>query len=982
MRPEEIQSLLDNTSQSLIEVYFELQTRFEETYGTNTVVLIEVGSFFEIYGVDNDHQKIGKTKEIAELLNLQITRKNKSYPENSVKNPLMAGFPTVSFERFMARLAQENKYTIVLVRQKGVPPKVTRYVDQIVSPGVNFDYTLDHEDSFIASLFVDRNNGIYSAGYTAIDVTTGKTYAFEVHGTKEDKTVALDEIFRLLQTHRTAELILTAVSPNIDLQEVSQYLEIQDHGTVHINTDRHTISYQNELFKQVYITKSFLSHIEYLDLERKPLTSESLAVLIEFIIEHDQKVLQKLKKPTILENKNFLYLGNNPLEQLSITSKDPDELTVLKLMDKTVTSMGRRLLRERLLHPIIHKIELENRYALAEAMTEIADHIQLELRKIYDLERIVRRIRLGRLHPLEINFLYDSLVATRDILELIEEKADATQLQTYVDGVSQLVDCIRTMEQRFDFNESSKVLFGDISTSLFQRGVHTELDELVDQKNAFEQKMETIRAKILELLQERTGKEEHEYVLVKQLEKEGHYISMTKNRYVLIEDALENAFVSVDGTVYAFSDFGIKVLKTNVKLTAPVIDQISEEIVSVHAKIVALAKELFLKELLLLEEHYTDLWEQTIECISKIDVAVSTIRTATSMSLVRPEILDTKDNTQLLEIESLRHPLVEAGEEQGVYIPNTVVLGNAAHALQKSVLQEIGDDVKGVLLYGINSSGKSSLMKSIGVALVLAQSGFFVPASSMRFTLFHELFTRIIAKDNLRKGLSSFAVEMLELKNIFNRCSDKSLILGDEISHGTETLSAISIVSATIARLTEKQSMFLFTTHLHQLHKLDLLKEYSNVASVHMAVSYDEDKDVLVFDRFLKQGSGSSIYGLEFAQSLHMDDGFIKKALAIRKELANELNNAELLTKKQQSRYNKKLFFTSCALCDDPVEDTHHIQPQQNADAHGKIGHMDKDHKANLVPLCKECHNKVHAGELVIKGFVMTSEGLQLDIES
>jgi DNA mismatch repair protein MutS len=272
-------------------------------------------------------------------------------------------------------------------------------------------------------------------------------------------------------------------------------------------------------------------------------------------------------------------------------------------------------------------------------------------------------------------------------------------------------------------------------------------------------------------------------------------------------------------------------------------------------------------------------------------------------------------------------------------------------------------------------------MKSIGVAVMLAQSGFFVPATSMRFSVFSEVFTRILAQDNFEKGLSSFAVEMMELKNIFNRCSTKSLILGDEISHGTETLSALSIVSATIEHLVEKGTLFIFTTHLHQLCNLGRIQRLKEVVSVHLEVSYDAAQDKLLFERKLQAGSGSSIYGLEFAQSLHIDPEFMKRAQTIRKELAKDYEELELLTKKQRSKYHKELYLTSCAICKGIVEDTHHIRPQETADADGNIGHFHKNHKYNLLPLCKDCHNKVHDAKLLIRGFIMTSQGLEVDFE-
>ena len=293
----------------------------------------------------------------------------------------------------------------------------------------------------------------------------------------------------------------------------------------------------------------------------------------------------------------------------------------------------------------------------------------------------------------------------------------------------------------------------------------------------------------------------------------------------------------------------------------------------------------------------------------------------------------------------------------------------------------IEKDVRGILLYGINSSGKSSLMKSIGICIILAQSGFYVPAKRMKFTLFKEIFVRIIARDNFEKGLSSFAVEMLEMKNIFNRCTPQSIILGDEISHGTETLSALAIVSATIQRLSNAGAIFMFTTHLHQLHNMNILKKLNHVVSVHLNVRYDEEKDRLIFDRNLQKGSGSSVYGLEFAESLHMDKEFLKLAINIRKEIAHEHKNLELLTKKQKNLYNKKLFITTCIICNKKVSDIHHITPQKEADKNGNIKHFHKNHKYNLVPLCKNCHDNVHSGKLKINGFKMTSNGLELDIE-
>jgi DNA mismatch repair protein MutS len=304
--------------------------------------------------------------------------------------------------------------------------------------------------------------------------------------------------------------------------------------------------------------------------------------------------------------------------------------------------------------------------------------------------------------------------------------------------------------------------------------------------------------------------------------------------------------------------------------------------------------------------------------------------------------------------------------------PETVMLDSSVHD---------GHDINGVLLYGINSSGKSSLMKSIGIAVLLAQSGFYVPASSMKFSLFESLFTRIVSRDNLQKGLSTFAVEMLELKNIFNRAGTRSLILGDEISHGTETLSGVAIVASAIIKLAKLRSLFLFATHLHQLASMEEMRRLENVVDLHLSVEYDEALDKLLFNRILQPGSGSSVYGLEFARSLHMDHAFLEAANRIRKRLSNDFDELELLVKKRSSKYNKDLYVTTCVICGAKAEDVHHIAHRSSADARGFIGHVPVNHRHNLIPLCRDHHREIHEGKLRVKGFVMTSNGLELDVE-
>jgi DNA mismatch repair protein MutS len=435
-------------------------------------------------------------------------------------------------------------------------------------------------------------------------------------------------------------------------------------------------------------------------------------------------------------------------------------------------------------------------------------------------------------------------------------------------------------------------------------------------------------------------------------------------------------------------DFSVKKLTNSVKITSPFTDKLSDELMKNRRKIIALVKDRFISLQSIYERKYSLLFDRVISFIADLDVGVSSSKTAQIYKHSRPMIVDVESDENFMQLIQLRHPLIEIQSQGGIYIPNDIVMGNRSYMdlpHPKSVMLDLsvhdGHEINGVLLYGINSSGKSSLMKSIGLSVLMAQAGFFVSASVMKFSLFDSLFTRIVSRDNLAKGLSTFAVEMLELKNIFNRATVRSLILGDEISHGTETLSGVAIVSSAIIKLSSLRSIFLFATHLHQLSTMQEIRDLKNVVDLHLSVEYDEALDKLIFNRVLQSGSGSSIYGLEFAKSLHMDSEFLDIANKIRKRLAKDFDELELLVKKRTSKYNRDLYLTKCVICGNIAEDVHHINHKSLADSSGFIGHFHKDTKHNLIPLCKEHHKEIHEGGIKVEGFVMTSSGLELKYE-
>jgi DNA mismatch repair protein MutS len=274
----------------------------------------------------------------------------------------------------------------------------------------------------------------------------------------------------------------------------------------------------------------------------------------------------------------------------------------------------------------------------------------------------------------------------------------------------------------------------------------------------------------------------------------------------------------------------------------------------------------------------------------------------------------------------------------------------------------------------MNASGKSSLMKAIGLAVLLAQVGSYVPATSMTLRPYRKLATRILNQDNLWAGLSSFAVEMSELREIFSVADHQTLVLGDELCSGTESVSATAIVAAGIQHLMKAGSQFVLATHLHDLMKLEQIKTLQKLCVYHLHVEYDRVRDLLVYHRTLQPGSGSTMYGLEVAKALHLPVDMIDAAFSIRRTLLGEVATEEAV----KSAWSSSLILQSCVRCGSKVSKTleaHHLEPRKDAiDGRNKDG-QDLNHVRNLATLCQVCHDEHHAHVVEIGPIEDTSDG-------
>lgn len=302
------------------------------------------------------------------------------------------------------------------------------------------------------------------------------------------------------------------------------------------------------------------------------------------------------------------------------------------------------------------------------------------------------------------------------------------------------------------------------------------------------------------------------------------------------------------------------------------------------------------------------------------------------------------------------------------YIANDIALGDGDS-------EDGENNPSGILLYGINAAGKSSYMKSVGLAVIMAQAGMYVAADGFAFSPYDHIFTRIPSGDNLFKGQSTFVTEISELRTILNESTHRSLVIGDELASGTESVSAISIVAAGVKTLADRNASFIFATHLHEVAQLEVIKRLANVAIFHISVHYDDARGVLVYDRLLKPGCGETLYGLEVCKSLDMPLAFMQLAHTIRKE---HLHLSPTVVDTKVSRYSSEVFVDVCSVCHQRAEEVHHIQHQARADKDGFIGRIHKNDTHNLVALCQTCHDHVHNETMNMHGVAQTSAGKML----
>jgi DNA mismatch repair protein MutS len=1085
---EQIQNIEDTPKpiyKSIYEEYFDYCNKYTAIYGEKTCVLLEVGSFFEIYTYkniyinkqsDNLNEQANKRcitneiqhpncQEISKFCNLNLVEKKQTY-QNENQIILMMGFRNYMMDKYVQKLTDAN-YTVVVYIQEKKGKEILRKLHNIYSKGTFLTFDTEEDLQNIQKPFINNTNYILCIwikicnlhstsiistvdtcplqtpniqktivyGVSAINICTGYSTIFEYETPYLLTPTTFDELERFVLTFPSNEVIF--IAPQIDKQTseiILKYAGVQC-NLIHFITQE-TINLQTFLQnkiknceKQVYIntilntyfnntnavntnavntnavntnavnTNAVNTNIDLNilsnnnmfyqceEFQKNTIATQSFCYLLEFIKEHNCDLIRKIAIPTFTNTSFQLILANHTLRQLNIIDDNNIDIkinsrfsSVLSFTNRCKTAIGRRVFQRQLLSPTFNETWLLNEYnkisdILVNLDSEKIEYIRKMFGQMRDIEKITRQLILRKLYPSHLYHLYETILILENINIYIKDNWANTTLngcpiyenavflenvkifKNYLEGVFFLEVCKKT--------NSIQVFEENIIAPL----VSIELDSLIKkQKNTMVQ-LNDIHKYLNQLIQQNQLQHSTEYIKIHETDKSGFSFQITKKRAKILKQILtdmqKDENLSISSSINASSKILIPIKDIHIISCSTTNDEITFQLLSNICKIMhtvqdeineQIYKE-YMKILNILENEWYNKILNFIKYIGDVDVLINKAYIAKKYNYCCPKLYsNVKDESNpssfidksFIRAKNMRHCLIEHIQTSEIYVANDIHIGC--------------DNQDGILLYGTNAIGKTSFIRSIGICVVLAQAGMFVPCDTFEYKPYHSIFSRIIGNDNLFKNMSTFQVEMSELRIILKHGDENSLILGDEVCSSTELESGLSIITATLIELHKRNSSFIFATHFHEILHFEEIKNLTNLQIKHLEVQFDAVSGKLVYNRKLKEGVGVTSYGLTVCKSLNMPIEFMEKAIEIRNR--HYPINGNILSY-QQSKYNSNKLVGICENCKmEFSSEIHHIHPQKNSIQNGYInsknGSFHKNHIANLQSLCENCHKKMH----------------------
>jgi DNA mismatch repair protein MutS len=787
----------------------------------DAMLLFRVGDFYETFGED--------AKKAAKVLGIILTKRG----AGSETETALAGFPHHSLNTYLPKLVKAGMRVAIcdqLEDPKMTKTIVKRGVTELVTPGValNDEVLQSNSNNFLAAIHFGKK----LLGVSFLDVSTGEFLTAQ--GTSE-------YIDKLLQNFNPSEVL-------VQKQHKNKFKELFG--------DRfYTFYLEDWIFQSTYANETLTNHFKVKTLKGFGVDELnegiiSSGAILYYLSETQHNKLEHIQVINRIAEDNYVWMDRFTIRNLELYhSTSVNAVTLLDVIDQTVSPMGGRLLKRWLALPLKDINRIKKRHDIVKYLIDNDDFFELttyQIKQISDIERLVSKVATGKVNPREVVLLKNSLNAIIPI-KTAAEKSDNESLKIIGE---QLQNC-NTLREKISktLNEDAPVNINKGNS--IAKGVSEELDELRAISTSGKDYLDAMLARETE----RTGISSLKIAFNNVF---GYYIEVRNTHKNKVPDDWIRKQTLVNAERYITEE----------------LKEYETKILGAEEKISKLEQELFADLISSLLDYIQPI-QLNAQLIGQIDCLCSFAQIAKQNNYVRPQLDESTD----LEIKNGRHPVIEKqlpiGEE---YIANDVVLNTH--------LQQI------IMITGPNMSGKSAILRQTALIVLLAQMGSYVPAQNARIGIVDKIFTRVGASDNISMGESTFMVEMNETASILNNLSDRSLVLLDEIGRGTSTYDGISIAWAIAEYLHEHPSKAktLFATHYHELN--DMTNTFDRIKNFNVSVK--ELKDKVIFLRKLVPGGSEHSFGIYVAKLAGMPGSVVHRATKMLKQLEKNHTNTEV----------------------------------------------------------------------------------------
>ena len=809
----------------MLQQYLEIKGQHEDT-----ILFYRMGDFYEMFFDD--------AIVASKILGITLTSRNKK--SDAVQVP-MCGIPYHAAQTYLAKLIKAGR-RVAICEQTESPAEakgiVKREVVRIISPGVITDDLLldDKSNNYICSLVVKDTAGQRLYGASFLDVSTGEFLVGEYSDKSKGDEVILDQLTRLMPSE-----LLISVKERTALDSLIQQISTFIPGIC--ITERDSLQYHVGAAEELLFDHFGVVTLDGFGCSRFSIGIIAAGTLLDYIQETQKTAIDHIEKLTPLDTNSILHIDDSSrrnLELIQTLVGGQRQGSLLSVLDHTCTPMGARLLKHNLLFPLQDKNRIINRL---DAVTFFFNNstVRKELRNllehVYDLERLNGRMILGSGNGRDMLAMKHSLASLPAIHTLLEQ-CNTRKLIDIREQFDLLKDLHDLLER--SVHHEAPVTLRD--GHLIKSGYNEELDELVvllrDGKKL-----------ILDLESKERAATGIAKLKIGFNRVFGYFIEVSK----LQSDKVPEHYIRKQTLVNAE------------RFITPELKEFEDKILGAEDKRVDLEYQLFLAIRAQLAENSSRLLK-TAQLLAQIDFLSANSEMAHKFNYRRPEM---NDGDEILIIEG-RHPVIERTLPSGKFVPNDVHLDQST------------DEV--LIITGPNMAGKSTVLRQTALIVLMAQMGCYVPAQQAEIGIVDRIFTRVGAMDDLRRGQSTFMVEMSETANILNNATEKSLVILDEIGRGTSTYDGLSIAWAVAEDLVQKNGKgvkTLFATHYHEL--TELAKANKRVQNYSIAVR--EWQGNIIFLHKLVKGGTSRSYGIQVASLAGVPDNVVHRAEEILREI-------------------------------------------------------------------------------------------------